>query len=69
MKKEYPIAAVDVETAKFYKAEDITKMKLEAMFCNEKLSDIIQVSIVSIDKDLHIQKDTYTFKPSTVIDP
>ena len=41
MRKYYPIAAVDVETAKYYKTEDMTKMKLESMFCNEKLSDII----------------------------
>jgi len=27
--KYYPMAAVDVETAKYYKSEDMTKMKLE----------------------------------------
>ena len=69
MNKYFPIAAIDVETSRYYKAEDMTKMKLESMFCNEKLSDIIQVSIVSIDQDLHIQRTTYTFKPSTPIDP
>ena len=68
MTKHYPIAAVDVETAKYYKPDDMTKMKLESMFCNDKLSDIIQLSIVSINKDLHIQRNTYTFKPSTAID-
>ena len=41
MRKYYPIAAVDVETAKYYNTDDMTKMKLEALFCNEKLSDII----------------------------
>jgi len=33
MKKLFPIAAIDIETAKYYKSEDMTKMKLEAMFC------------------------------------
>ena len=41
MMKYYPIAAVDVETVKYYITEDMTKMKLESMFCNDKLSDII----------------------------
>ena len=29
MMKYYPMAAIDVETAKYYKPEDMTKMKLE----------------------------------------
>jgi len=29
IKRLYPIAAVDVETAKYYQSEDMTKMKLE----------------------------------------
>ena len=29
MMKYYPMAAIDVETAKHYKPEDINKMKLE----------------------------------------
>ena len=54
MMKYYPVAAVNIETAKYYKTEDMTKMKLESMFCNDNLGDIVQVSIVSIDQDLDI---------------
>ena len=62
--KYYPMAAIDVETAKHYKPEDINKMKLEQFFCNDKLSDIVSMSIVIIDRDLEITRKSYVFKPS-----
>jgi len=68
MKKSFPIAAVDIETAKYYKREDMTNIKLESLHCYNKLSDIILLSIVSIDKDLKIERKTYTYKPRGQID-
>lgn len=38
------------------------------MLCQDKLSDIITLSIVSIDKELKYYKKTYTFKPKMSID-
>ena len=49
MRKYFPIAAIDVETSKYYKPDDITELKLKYMFCNDKLSEIISLSIVWID--------------------
>ena len=47
----YPIAAVDVETAKFYSQDEMTKMKLESLLCDDKLSDIVSLAIVWIDEN------------------
>ena len=69
MKNYFPIAAVDIETAKYYKPEDMNKMKLEQLLANNKLSDIVTLAIVWIDTDLVIHKESYTFKPTTPIDP
>ena len=33
MKKHYPIAAIDIETAKFYSKDDMNRMKLESLLC------------------------------------
>jgi len=69
MKKLYPIAAIGVETAAFYQPEDRTKLKIQQMFAKQKLGYIISIGIVSIDEDMNIEQERYTFKPSMKIDP
>ena len=54
MKKHFPMAAIDIETAKYYQPNDITELKLKYMFSNDKLSEIISLSIVSINQDLKV---------------
>ena len=56
MKKLYPIAAIDVETAAFYQPEDMTKLKIQQMFAKQKLGYIISIGIVSIDEDMNIEQ-------------
>ena len=63
MSKYFPIAAVDVETAKYYNPEEMNNNKLASLLCNNKLSDIVSLSIVSIDKDLIITKISKLYKP------
>ena len=62
------MAAIDVETSKYYEADDMKKQKLDSMYCNDQLGDIISLAIVSIDEDLIIKKKKYTFKPCKPID-
>ncbi len=69
MKKNFPIAAIDVETAKYYQPGDITKMNLEALLSENKLSDIVSLAIVWIDQDLNFHRKSYVFRPSLPIDP
>ena len=68
MRKQFPIAAIDIETAKYYKKEYMELLSLQEMFCRDELSDIITLSIVSIDKELKVFKKTYIFKPKMPID-
>ena len=68
MSKYFPIAAVDVETAKYYNPEEMNNNKLASLLCNNKLSDIVSLSIVSIDKDLIITKISKLYKPWGSID-
>ena len=69
MKKHFPIAAVDIETARYYKPEEMNQLNLESLYTRNLLSDIVSISIVSIDKQLKIEWFTYMFKPKTLIDP
>jgi hypothetical protein len=49
MAKYFPMAAVDVETAKYYSRDDMATDKLSSLMCGNKLSDIISLAIVWID--------------------
>ena len=69
MKKLYPIAAIDVETAAFYRPEDLNKLQIEWLFAKGKLGYVISIGIVSIDKNMNIERERFTFKPSMKIDP
>ena len=69
MTKYYPIAAIDIETAKYYKPEEMKNQMLESLYCNNKLRDIVSLSIVSIDENLQIERKTYIYKPRGPIDP
>jgi len=55
MKKHFPIAAVDIETARYYKPEEMNQLNLESLYTRNLLSDIVSISIVSIDKQLKIE--------------
>ena len=39
------------------------------MFAKQKLGYIISIGIVSIEEDMNIEQERYTFKPSMKIDP
>ena len=41
MKNNFPIAALDIETTKCYKEEDLTELGLQKMFSFDELGDII----------------------------
>ena len=38
------------------------------MFCNDKLGGVVELAIVSIDKNLKIERKKYVFKPRTSIE-
>ena len=39
------------------------------MFNDNKLGEVIELTIVSIDKGMKYQKKTFIFKPTEMIDP